>query len=160
MNNFIQLKENNNQYINNFNKDIRNINNKRKNNLRIYTSPNEIRNINSFVGNNNKKIDISSLFLTKPKLRLMDYNCLSEKNYNITNNINNVNNNDKDRQDLNYKKYLIIPDNNNKIINIQKNNISYNYFTYNSYIKEKKERNREIKNLNNNNIIKKQIIDK
>ena len=29
MNNFIQLKENNNQYINNFNKDIRNINNKR-----------------------------------------------------------------------------------------------------------------------------------
>jgi NIMA (never in mitosis gene a)-related kinase len=79
MNNFIQLKENNNQYINNFNKDIRNINNKRKNNLRIYTSPNEIRNINSFVGNNNKKIDISSLFLTKPKLRLMDYNCLSEK---------------------------------------------------------------------------------
>ena len=160
MNNFIQLKENNNQYINNFNKDIRNINNKRKNNLRIYTSPNEIRNINSFVGNNNKKIDISSLFLTKPKLRLMDYNCLSEKNYNITNNINNVNNNDKDKQDLNYKKYLIIPDNNNnKIINIQKNNISYNYFTYNSYIKEKKERNREIKNLNNNNIIKKQIID-
>ena len=160
MNNFIQLKENNNQCINNFNKDIRNINNKRKNNLRIYTSPNEIRNINSFVGNNNKKIDISSLFLTKPKLRLMDYNCLSEKNYNITNNINNVNNNDKDKQDLNYKKYLIIPDNNNnKIINIQKNNISYNYFTYNSYIKEKKERNREIKNLNNNNIIKKQIID-
>ena len=151
MNNFIQLKENNNQCINNFNKDIRNINNKRKNNLRIYTSPNEIRNINSFVGNNNKKIDISSLFLTKPKLRLMDYNCLSEKNYSITNNINNVNNNDKDKQDLNYKKYLI---NNNKIINIQKNNISYNYFTYNSYIKEKKERNREIKNLNNNNIIK------
>ena len=135
MNNFIQLKENNNQCINNFNKDIRNINNKRKNNLRIYTSPNEIRNINSFVGNNNKKIDISSLFLTKPKLRLMDYNCLSEKNYSITNNINNVNNNDKDKQDLNYKKYLIIPDNNNnKIINIQKNNFSYNYFTYNIYI--------------------------
>ena len=146
MNNFIQLKENNNQYINNFNKDIRNINNKRKNNLRIYTSPNEIRNINSFVGNNNKKIDISSLFLTKPKLRLMDYNCLSEKNYSITNNINNVNNNDKDKQDLNYKKYLIIPDNNNnKIINIQKNNISYNYFTYNSYIKEKKKEIEKLK---------------
>jgi hypothetical protein len=104
---------------------------------------------------NNKKLDISNLLLNKPKLRLMNYNCLSDKNYSIRNNNNNVNNNDKDKKSLNFKKYLIIPDNNNnKIINIQKNNINYNYFTYNSYIKEKKDRNREIKNLNNN-IIKK-----
>ena len=84
----------------------------------------------------------------------MNNNCLSENNSNITNNY--ANSNDKYKQDLNYKKYLIIPDNNNnKIINIQKNNINYNYFTYNSYIKEKKERNREIKNLNGNIIKKK-----
>ena len=147
MNNFIHIKGNYNQNINNnisnFNKDTRNINSKRNNNLRIYNSPNEIRSLNSFVGNN-KKIDLS--FLHKPKIRLMNTNYLSEKN-----SINNVN---KNKKDLNYKKYLIIPDNNNKIINIQKNNINYNYFTYNSYIKEKKETNREIKNLNNN-IIKK-----
>ena len=155
MNNFILLKRNNNQNINNNinNKNIRNINIKRKKNLRISSSPNKIRNFNSFVGNN-KKIDMSNLFLHKPKLRIMNNNCLSENNSNITNNY--ANSNDKYKQDLNYKKYLIIPDNNNnKIINIQKNNINYNYFTYNSYIKEKKERNREIKNLNGNIIKKK-----
>jgi len=81
----------------------------------------------------------------------MNYNCPSERDSSILNNINNVNSNDKNNQNLNYKKYLIIPNNNNnKIINIQKNNINYNYFTYNNIIKEKKERNREIKNLNNN----------
>ena len=142
MNNFIQLKGNNiyniNNNINIINKDKRNINTKRKNNLRIYNSPNKIRNLNSFVGNN-KKIDISDLFLHKPKLRLMNYNFLSDKNSKFINNINNANKNDKDKQDLNYKKYLIISDNNNKIINIPKNNINYSYFTYDNYIKEKKE---------------------
>jgi len=150
INNYIKIKGNNN--INNFNKDTR-INSKRGYNLRIYNSPNESRNINSFAGNN-KKIDVSNLFMYKPKLRLMNYNCVSEKNSNIINSINNSN--EKEKQNLNSKKYLIIADNNkNKIINIQKNNINYNYFTYNSYIKEKKEQNREIKKLNENNIIKK-----
>ena len=156
MNNIVLLKGNKykniNNNINNFNKETKDINIERKNNLRICTSPNEIKNLNSFVGNN-KKIDISNLLLHKPKLRLMNYYCPSERNSSILNNINNVNSNDKDNQNLNYKKYLIIPNNNNnKIINIQKNNINYNYFTYNNNIKEKNERNREIKNLNNNAI--------
>ena len=153
MNNFIQIKEINkyhqniNKNLNNFNKDANNINSQKRNNLRIYKSPNEFRNKNSFVGNY-KKIDLSNLFIHKPKLKLMNYNCLSEKN---SGNLNSINNN-KDKQGLNYKKSLINSDNNNnnKIINIQKNNINYNYFTYNSFIKEKKSCNREIKNLNEN----------